>query len=107
MGKRSKLLKKSPVGTQKNSGFLNKFSELVDLVKRAYLSALVKCIRYPIVIIASFAILVGGVVWLYPQVTQEFTPKEDRGAFFIIVNGPEGASFNYIEEYMKAFLEIC
>jgi multidrug efflux pump len=96
----SKLLKKSPVGTQKNSGFLNKFSELVDLVKRAYLSVLVKCIRYPIVIIASFAILVGGVVWLYPQVTQEFTPKEDRGAFFIIVNGPEGASFNYIEEYM-------
>jgi multidrug efflux pump len=96
----SKLLKKSSVGTQKNSGFLNKFSELVDLVKHAYLSVLVKCIRHPIVIIASFAILVGGVVWLYPQITQEFTPKEDRGAFFIIVNGPEGASFNYIEEYM-------
>jgi multidrug efflux pump len=96
----SKLLKKSPVSSKKNKGVLNKFSECVDALKRAYLSVLVKCIRYPIVIIASFAILVGGVVWLYPQVTQEFTPKEDRGAFFLIVNGPEGASFNYIEEYM-------
>src|SRR5690606_30988963 len=30
----------------------------------------------------------------------EFAPREDRGAFFIIVNGPEGASFKYISEYM-------
>ncbi len=27
-------------------------------------------------------------------------PKEDRGAFFISVTGPEGASFDYMEEYM-------
>ena len=96
----SKLLKKSPVGTQKSTGGLSKFSQLVDALKHAYLSVLVKCIRYPIIVIASFAVLVGGVVWLYPQVTQEFTPKEDRGAFFLVVNGPEGASFSYIEEYM-------
>jgi multidrug efflux pump len=96
----SKLLKKSLVGTQKSTGGLSKFSQLVDALKHAYLSVLVKCIRYPIIVIASFAVLVGGVVWLYPQVTQEFTPKEDRGAFFLVVNGPEGASFSYIEEYM-------
>jgi multidrug efflux pump len=96
----SKLLKKSLVGTQKSTGGLSKFSQLVNALKHAYLSVLVKCIRYPIIVIASFAVLVGGVVWLYPQVTQEFTPKEDRGAFFLVVNGPEGASFSYIEEYM-------
>jgi multidrug efflux pump len=27
-------------------------------------------------------------------------PKEDRGAFFVLVNGPEGASYSYMEEYM-------
>lgn len=101
----SKLLKKSKGNnsnkkTQKSTGLLNKFSELIDAIKRLYMAGLLKCIRYPLVIVASFAMLVGGVVWLYPQVTQEFTPKEDRGAFFLIVNGPEGASFNYIEEYM-------
>jgi multidrug efflux pump len=96
----SKLLKKSPPGSPGNSSSLNRFSELIDALKRTYISALVKCIRYPILVVTSFAMLVAGVAWLYPQVTQEFTPREDRGAFFLIVNGPEGASFSYIEEYM-------
>jgi hypothetical protein len=30
----------------------------------------------------------------------EYAPKEDRGAFFIMVNGPEGASYAYMKEYM-------
>jgi multidrug efflux pump len=33
-------------------------------------------------------------------VKQEFIPKEDRGAFFVMVNGPEGATYKYMEEYM-------
>lgn len=96
----SKLLKKSPLESPRNSSRLTRFSALIDALKRSYVSALVKCIRYPIVVVTSFALLVAGVSWLYPQVTQEFTPREDRGAFFLIVNGPEGASFSYIEEYM-------
>jgi multidrug efflux pump len=101
----SKLLKKSNNNTatkytQKSTGIISKFGVFFDALKRAYMASLIKCIRYPIIILTSFAILLGGVVWLYPQVTQEFTPKEDRGAFFLIVNGPEGASFKYIEEYM-------
>src|SRR5690606_14030324 len=27
--------------------------------------------------------------------------KEDRGAFFIMVNGPEGASYQFTKEYME------
>jgi multidrug efflux pump len=96
----SKLLKKSKGISQNKTGILNKVGDFFDALKRLYMAGLIKCLRYPLVIVASFAILVGGVVWLYPQVTQEFTPKEDRGAFFLIVNGPEGASFKYIEEYM-------
>lgn len=29
------------------------------------------------------------------------TPKEDRGAFYVLVNGPEGASYTYMREYME------
>ncbi len=39
-------------------------------------------------------------VYLYRHVPSEFAPKEDRGAFFLIVNGPEGASFEYMREHM-------
>ena len=33
--------------------------------------------------------------WLLTHIPDEYTPKEDRGAFFVLVNGPEGASYLY------------
>lgn len=38
---------------------------------------------------------------LYPIIPQTFTPPEDRGVIFVIVKGPEGASF----DSMKASME--
>jgi multidrug efflux pump len=37
---------------------------------------------------------------LFEQIPQEYAPQEDPGAFFVLVNGLEGASFGYMEEYM-------
>jgi multidrug efflux pump len=45
-------------------------------------------------------LLTGGAFWLYSEIPSEYAPREDRGAFFVIVNGPEGASYAYMEEYM-------
>jgi multidrug efflux pump subunit AcrB len=42
----------------------------------------------------------GGAAWLFQQIPQEYAPKEDRGAFFVLVNGPDGASYAYMKEYM-------
>lgn len=70
------------------------------MLRKAYIASLTFFLRIPALVILTFALLVGGTIWLYPNVTQEFVPKEDRGAFFVVVNGPEGASYNYIEEYM-------
>ncbi|WOX04260.1 efflux RND transporter permease subunit [Microbulbifer pacificus] len=33
-------------------------------------------------------------------IPSEYAPREDRGAFFLLVNGPEGASYQYMQEYM-------
>ena len=52
------------------------------------------------IIALLFIALVMGSAYLYQNTAHEFTPYEDRGAFFVVVNGPEGSSFNYIEEYM-------
>jgi multidrug efflux pump len=39
--------------------------------------------------------------WFLTHIPDEYTPKEDRGAFFVLVNGPEGASYEYIKDYMN------
>ncbi len=38
--------------------------------------------------------------WLLQHIPQEYAPKEDRGVFYLLVTGPEGASYQYIAEYM-------
>jgi multidrug efflux pump len=44
--------------------------------------------------------VLAGSYWLFERVPNEYAPKEDRGAFFVLVNGPEGASYNYMKDYM-------
>ncbi|MEL6665616.1 MAG: efflux RND transporter permease subunit [Pseudomonadota bacterium] len=50
------------------------------------------------------AVLLGGLflsTWgLSQRVTEEYVPREDRGAFFVAVRGPEGASYSYMERYI-------
>jgi len=57
-------------------------------------------LRHPVLAIGSFLAVLAGVVWLFGQIPNEYAPKEDRGAFFVLVDGPEGASYAYMEEYM-------
>ena len=42
--------------------------------------------------------LAGVLAWIVPK---ELAPPEDRGAFFVIVNGPEGAGFDYTLSQMR------
>jgi len=95
----SKILKKNSQGSEK--GRLVKFIDRgIDRVRKAYITILEWCIKKPLQISIGFIALVVCTGFIYTKIAQEFTPREDRGAFFVIVNGPEGSSFNYIEEYM-------
>jgi multidrug efflux pump len=69
-------------------------------VRRGYGSALRFFLRFKLLVVLLLAATLGGALWLYRQIPQEYAPKEDRGAFFVLVNGPEGASYAYMEEYM-------
>lgn len=69
-------------------------------IRKFYRRLLKRCIRRPAAILVVFTILLAGMVWLFDQIPSEYAPKEDRGAFFVIVNGPEGATYEYMKEYM-------
>ncbi len=57
-------------------------------------------LRHPWLVGLLLVATLVGAVWLLRDLPREYTPKEDRGSFFIQVNGPEGASFAYMQEYM-------
>jgi len=50
---------------------------------------------------AVLAVILGSIAWLYATINQEYAPLEDRGAFFVIADGPEGAAFDKSYEMME------
>lgn len=70
-------------------------------LKVVYQRWLLIVIAKPWHMLGVFVALLGGALLLNEMVEREFVPREDRGAFFVLVNGPEGASYKYMEEYMN------
>lgn len=92
----SKLLKK-----QTKPNFLVRgIDATIRFFRNGYLRMLRVCLRLPVVVVAVFIGLLCLTALIYQKVPQEFAPTEDRGVVFLLVNGPEGATFNYMEEYM-------
>lgn len=51
-------------------------------------------------VVALFVLLMAATAWLATALPNEYTPQEDRGNFIVLVNGPEGATFDYMMDYM-------
>ncbi|WP_254492758.1 efflux RND transporter permease subunit [Bartonella sp. B1099] len=76
-----------------------------SLFHKAYTDSLHKCLEKPwTVVFASlvFAVLcVGG----YTKLQQELTPAEDRALIFLVINGPQGISTQYLNEQVEQIEE--
>jgi multidrug efflux pump len=92
----SVLLKKKR-STGKSSTRIDRFYRGI---RKFYRRTLLVTLRRPVLVAAMFFGLCGGTFWLFEKIPSEYAPKEDRGAFFVLVNGPEGATFSYMQEYM-------
>ncbi len=93
----SKLLKPK----QDNNRLVRVMDTGIERGRNLYRSALrsVICWRWPA--LGLIAVLFAGAGWLLTSLPDEYAPREDRGAFFVLVNGPEGASYDYMEDYMN------
>ena len=82
----------------------NAATKLVDKgfrrLQRRYHIMLAGALKHKWIIVLVFLAMGALSSWLLTHIPDEYTPKEDRGAFFVLVNGPEGASYNYIKKYM-------
>ena len=92
----SKLLKPSTDDTW----LVKKIEACMNWLIFKYKNILKFSIKRPGLISMIVVIAFGCSYLLAKKIPQEFAPKEDRGSLFLIVNGPQGASFEYIEKYM-------
>ena len=69
-------------------------------VRNVYLKLLRGALRHAWMVGLVFAAILGASAWLLQTIPSEYAPKEDRGVFYLLVTGPEGASYQYIAEYM-------
>lgn len=68
---------------------------------RLYRPALTLALRFPWVVAVIFAATIYGSYLIVQQLPQEYAPREDRGAFFVMVTGPEGATHDYMKTYLE------
>lgn len=82
----------------------NRFTEWVDhkfgRLRSRYDQALRMTLARPIFSVIGFVAILAAMVGLFMMIPSEYTPKEDRGAIIMMVNGPEGATYSYMKDYM-------
>ena len=69
-------------------------------VRNVYLKLLRGALGHAWIVGVVFVAILGASAWLLHTIPGEYAPKEDRGVFYLLVTGPEGASYQYIAEYM-------
>lgn len=93
----SKLLKPS----SQDSWLVRKVDGIMTKVSNRYQLSLKSAMAHPLLMSVLVLIALGSSAYLVQKVPQEFAPQEDRGSLFLMVNGPQGASYEYIESYMN------
>ena len=85
----SKMLKHR----ERSSSFGQKLDRAFARFEAAYGRALKNSIHQPMLIVLVLGLSLAAVFLLFNKLPSEYTPKEDRGNFFLIMQGAEGASY--------------
>ena len=78
-------------------------SALSNRQEQRYRSALSVLLRYPLAMVLLLVFSLGASAWLFVNVPREYTPSEDRGIMFVMVQTAEGSSYEYtVKQILKA-----
>jgi multidrug efflux pump len=85
---------------ESKNNFVGKIDQGMMRLRGQYQRAIRFCLQHTKVIVVLFALLILAMFYVVRNLPSEYAPREDRGTFFVQVNGPEGASYAYMEQYM-------
>ncbi|KZX01831.1 multidrug transporter AcrB [Pseudoalteromonas luteoviolacea] len=104
----SKVLKQDQEEGRFSSWMNRQFTRLESAYKRV----LIQNIRSRIALLLILSLTAVASYGLFNKIPSELTPKEDRGTFFIMMSGPEGASYENnaqnmaeIEQHLMPYVE--
>ncbi len=92
----SKILRKEVHRT----ALVEKVDVKMHQLRDAYKKIILKSLNKKLITIAVFVVMLGVCLVMAIFIPSEYAPKEDRGNFQIMINGPEGATYDYMEEYV-------
>lgn len=78
----------------------------LDKMNNAYRNTLKFCLKHSYLFLFCALILITLGISLYPFLNKELVPQEDRGAFFVLAKGPEGASFSAMQTSMRQMEDV-
>ncbi len=76
-------------------GLVGRIDRTFARISRGYRGLLTHLVGRPLLIGALMLVSLVAIVFVYSGVRKELAPAEDRGAFFVMIQGPEGAGFDY------------
>lgn len=85
---------------ENKNNVVEKLNQGMLQLRLRYQNAIRFCLRHTKAVVVLFALLILVMFFVVRALPSEYAPREDRGTFFVMVNGPEGASYAYMEEYM-------
>ncbi len=77
----------------RSSGFGKWMDKSFKSLEKGYFNSLNTTLHQPILVAITLIVSVAILVQISQKIPSEFVPKEDRGNFFIAMQGAEGASF--------------
>jgi multidrug efflux pump len=98
----SKMLRRRSLG----SGLTRRVDLAFRRFAAVYRAALARLIRVPWLAVFALVALSVLAALLMDRMPAEYAPPEDRGAFFVLLRAPEGASLSYMDRYARQMEEI-
>ncbi|MFT5759063.1 MAG: multidrug efflux pump [Alteromonadaceae bacterium] len=102
----SRLLNKSSKEKSQRSWLGQKFDRGFSALENSYANTLKQSIKSPLLLVILFVMAAAAIFSLFEKIPAEYAPKEDRGNFFISMQGAEGASYSNNVKNMAAIEDI-
>jgi multidrug efflux pump len=86
--------------------FYRKTEPFFEWMTKSYEDSLASFMKVRWMAFVVIAVLAGFTYLLFSSLPNELAPMEDRSGFRISASGPEGATFEYMDEYMNRLTEV-